>query len=168
MDLLTAYECARIQIAIEESIATLGTAGISLRVRRNFETYAAIRRIHGDIHLNQAFDPRETGFGHDDFWLLAENHDGEAIATYCLRRFFVEDFYALIRSQALWFSSRSPLVDPHFQSNARFRHSVARFPMEAGCGCERIIADARDWRLSCRVSLGPLPYACDRSITTAV
>ena len=114
MDLLTGYESARIQIAIEGSIAALGGVGISLHVRRNSETYAAIRRDHGDTHLNQAFDPRETRFGHDDFWLLAENHDGEAIGTYCLRRFFVEDFYALIRSQALWFSSRSPLVDPHF------------------------------------------------------
>jgi hypothetical protein len=79
MDLLTGYESARIQIAIEGSIAALGGVGISLHVRRNSETYAAIRRDHGDTHLNQAFDPRETRFGHDDFWLLAENHDGEAI-----------------------------------------------------------------------------------------
>ncbi len=114
MDLLTAYEAARIQIVIERSIAALGGVGITLHVRRNFETYAGIRRTHGDFHLNQAFDPRETRFGHDDFWLLAENHDGEAIATYCLRRFLVEDFYALIRSQALWYSDRCPRVDPYF------------------------------------------------------
>ena len=63
VDLLTTYESARIQLAIEGSIAALLEARISLRVRRNFETYAAIRRTHGDIHLNQAFDPRETRFG---------------------------------------------------------------------------------------------------------
>ena len=114
MDLLSTFESAHIQIAIEGSIAALGDVGISLQVRRNFETYAAIRRTHGDIHMNQTFDPRETRFGPDDFWLLAENHDGEAIATYCLRRFFVEDFYGLVRSQALWFSNRPLLVDPHF------------------------------------------------------
>src|SRR5215467_4825326 len=114
MDAVSAYESARIQIAIEGSIASLGAVGIALRVRRNFATYTAIRRSHGDVRLNQAFDPRETRFGHDDFWLLAENHDGEAIATYCLRRFLVEDFYALVRSQALWFSSRPSVFDPHF------------------------------------------------------
>jgi hypothetical protein len=114
VDLLTTYESARIQLAIEGSIAALLEARISLRVRRNFETYAAIRRTHGDIHLNQAFDPRETRFGQDDFWLLAENYKSEPIATYCLRRLLVEDFYALIRSQALWFSNRPHLVDPRF------------------------------------------------------
>ena len=114
MDLLTTYESAHIQLAIEGSIVALLEARLSLRVRRNFEAYAAVRRTHGDIHLNQAFDPRETRFGQDDFWLLAENYKGEPIATYCLRRFLVEDFYALIRSQALWFSDRPHLVDPRF------------------------------------------------------
>jgi hypothetical protein len=114
VNLLTAYDSARIQLAIEESLAAFLEAGISLRVRRDFETYATIRRTHGDIHLNQAFDPRETRFGEDDFWLLAENYKGESIATYCLRRFLVEDFYALIRSQALWFSDSLHLVDRRF------------------------------------------------------
>jgi hypothetical protein len=114
VDRLATYEAARVQLAIEGSIAALGEAGISLHVRRNFSNYAAIRRAHGDVHLNQAFDPRETCFGQDDFWLLAENHRGEAIATFCLRRLFVEDFFALIRSQALWFSNGSSPVDPRF------------------------------------------------------
>src|SRR6516165_11722735 len=74
VDLLTTFESARIQLAIEGSTAALLEARISLRVRRNFETYAAIRRTHGDILLNQAFDPRETRFGQDDFWLLAANY----------------------------------------------------------------------------------------------
>jgi hypothetical protein len=114
VDQLATYEAARVQLALEASIAALGDAGISLHVRRNFSTYAAIRRAHGDVHLNQAFDPRETCFGHDDFWLLAENHRGEAIATFCLRRLVVEDFYAMIRSQALWFSNGLPPLDPRF------------------------------------------------------
>ena len=70
MDRLATHEAARVQLAIEGSIAALDEAGISLHVRRNFSTYASIRRAHGDVHLNQAFDPRETRFGHDDFWLL--------------------------------------------------------------------------------------------------
>jgi hypothetical protein len=109
---LNPYESALIQLAIERSIAALGEAGISLHVRHNFATYAGIRRAYGDAHLNQAFDPRETRFGHDDFWLLAENHRGEPIATFCLRRLFVEDFYDLIRSQSLWFSNGPHHVDP--------------------------------------------------------
>jgi hypothetical protein len=108
---LTIYEQARLQRSIEHSISFLGEAGISLRVRRNFETYLAIRRAHGDTHFNQSFDPRETRFGDDDFWLLAENQQGQEIATYCVRRLIVSDFYALIRSQALWFSDVQRLVD---------------------------------------------------------
>jgi len=145
MDAVSAYESARIQIAIEGFIASLGAAGIALRVRRNFETYAAIRRSHGDVRLNQAFDPRETRFGHDDFWLLAESHDGEAIATYCLRRFLVEDFYALVRSQALWFSSRSPLFDPHFNVECaippfggEIAHGGGLWVQEEYRGCSRL------------------------------
>ena len=103
---LSAYETARIQSAIEGYISALDKAGISLRVRRNFESYVALRRSHGETHLNQAFDPAKVRFGRGDFWLLAENREGEPIATYCLRRFFVDDFYALIRSQRLWFSDR--------------------------------------------------------------
>jgi hypothetical protein len=103
-----------VQSAIEDYIAALADAGITLRVRRNFETYAAIRRGYGDLHLNQAFDPRHIRFGDRDFWLLAENRQGEAIATHCLRRFLVEDFYDLIRSQVLWFGTRPHLVDPRF------------------------------------------------------
>lgn len=114
VDRLATYEAARVQLAIEGSVSALGEAGISLHVRRNFSTYAAIRRAHGDVHLNQAFDPRESCFGHDDFWLLAENHGGEAIATFCLRRLVVEDFHVMIRSQALWFSNGLPPVDPRF------------------------------------------------------
>lgn len=114
MEQLTTYESARIQVAIEGSITALSEAGILLHVRCNFAAYAAIRRTHGAEHLNQAFDPRETRFGHDDFWLLGENQRGEPIATFCLRRFFVEDLYALIRSQALWFSDCRRLVDPLF------------------------------------------------------
>jgi len=114
MDLLTPYESERVQKAIEDTVATLGEAEISLHVRRNFETYAAIRRAYGENHLNQAFDPDEVRLGSDDFWLLAENYRGEAIATYCVRRFLIDDFYSLIRSQALWFSNKPQLIDGHF------------------------------------------------------
>ena len=114
MDPLTTFESASIQLAVEESITALGEAGISLGPRRNFEIYADIRRSYGDTRLNQAFDPRETRFGPDDFWLLAENRNGDAIATYCLRRFLVEDFYTLVRSQTLWFADRFPVADPYF------------------------------------------------------
>jgi hypothetical protein len=114
MDLLTPYESERIQRAIEDTIAALGEAGISLHVRRNFETYAAIRRAYGETHLNQAFDPDEVRLSPDDFWLLAENYKGEAIATYCVRRCLVDDFFSLIRSQALWFSNKPQLIHGDF------------------------------------------------------
>ena len=145
MDRLTAYESARIQLAIEGSIGALNEAGISLHARRNFATYAAIRRAHGEVHLNQAFDPSESRFGHDDFWLLAENHRGESIATYCLRRFLVEDFYDLIRSQALWFSNPRHGVDPRFAVECRIPpfggavcHGGGLWVREDYRGCSRL------------------------------
>ncbi len=119
MEILIADEFAHVQQAIDGYIDALSGAGMTLHVRHNFGKYAAIRRVHGDTHLNQAFDPAVTRFGPDDFWLLAENHKGEAIATYCLRRFVVDDFYDLIRSQTLWFPNRPCLVDPRFVVECR-------------------------------------------------
>lgn len=87
----------------------LSQNNISIDQRDDFDQYTAIRHRHGDRHLNQAFDPRQVKFGSDDFWLLAANHRGEAIATYCLRRLLVDDFFDLIRSLALWFAK--PLKD---------------------------------------------------------
>jgi hypothetical protein len=113
MDPLSSYDFACIQLAIDGYFEAFAAAGISLRVRRNFGNYAAIRRAHGDTHLNQAFDPIFTRFGSDDFWLLAQNQAGEPIATYCVRRLFVDDFYHLIRSQALWFGDPRP-IEPRF------------------------------------------------------
>jgi len=110
---LSASEFARVQRAIERYSAALGGAEMSWRQRRDFGDYAAIRHAHGDTHLNQAFDPAFTRFGPDDFWLLAQNRRGEPIATYCVRRLVVDDFYQLIESQALWFGE-PPLVDPRF------------------------------------------------------
>jgi hypothetical protein len=111
---LSTEEHACVQHAIDGYIATLGAAGISLRVRRNFEAYIAIRHHHGDIHLNQAFDPKCVRFGPYDFWLLAESLTGEPLATYCSRRFLVDNFFDLIRSQALWFGNGPRLVDLRF------------------------------------------------------
>lgn len=114
MNPLSALEAARVRFAIDGYVAALDTAGMSLRIRCDFASYVAIRRAHGERHLNQAFDPAEVRFGHDDFWLLAENREAEPIATYCLRRFSVDDFYALVRSQRLWFSRRPRAPDPRF------------------------------------------------------
>ena len=113
MDPLSTNEFECIQLAIEGYIEAFAAADISVRVRRNFGDYAAIRYAHGDTHLNQAFDPTFTRFGSDDFWLLAQNQAGEPIATYCVRRLIVEDFYDLIQSQTLWFGSPRP-SDPRF------------------------------------------------------
>jgi len=111
---LSIYQSMIVQRAIEYYIMSLAEVGISLRLRRNFTAYTAIRRANGDTHLNQAFDPRYIKFGDNDFWILAENRRGEPIATYCLRRLVVDDFCDLIRSQALWFADRPRLVDPRF------------------------------------------------------
>jgi hypothetical protein len=102
------------QAAIEGYLEAVACKGISLSVRRNFDTYAAIRRRHGDHHLNQAFDPQSVQIGDGDFWVLAENDEGEAVSTYCLRIFLVEDFFSLIRSQALWYGNGPIAVDPTF------------------------------------------------------
>jgi hypothetical protein len=112
-----------LQFISEEQISAMSQAqlcqkvaqtGISIERRCDFATYTAIRRTHGDRHLNQAFDPLHVTFGEGDFWLLAENERGEGIATYCLRRFIVRDFFDLIRSLELWFSRPPRQVDPRF------------------------------------------------------
>ncbi len=113
MNPLNINEFRSIQRAIDGYVEALAAIRISLNVRRNFRDYAAIRHAHGDVRLNQAFDPVFTRFGADDFWLLAQNRAGDPIATYCVRRFIVDDFYSLIRSQALWFGAPRA-VDPRF------------------------------------------------------
>ncbi len=88
--------------------------GLSLHIKYNFGKYKSIRRAHGDSHLNQTFDPRHVKVGAGDFWLLCENRKREPIATYCLRRFIVDDFYDLIRSLKLWFSVLPRSANPRF------------------------------------------------------
>jgi hypothetical protein len=114
MTQLTESEQQIIATAQRDFRALLAKGGISLQVRRDFREYTAIRRRHGDSHLNQAFDPQHVKFGADDFWLLATNAADEAVATYCLRRLFVDDFFKLIRSQQLWFCRRRRSADPRF------------------------------------------------------
>jgi hypothetical protein len=111
---LTIFQKQTIRTAEKKYLAALEQIGISLRIMYNFDTYRAVRCAHSGGHLNQAFDTRHVELGVGDFWLLAENHAGEAIATYCLRRFVVDDFYDLIRSRALWFSTRPQPADPRF------------------------------------------------------
>lgn len=108
-----------VKSAEENYLNMLERIGIFLQVRGDFGEYRAIRRSSGTRHLNQAFDTRHVEFGAGDFWLLAENDAGEAIATYCLRRFAVDDFYDLIRSLTLWFSKRLRTVDPRFVVECR-------------------------------------------------
>jgi hypothetical protein len=110
---LTNDEFARVQLAIEGYVEILAAIGITVRVRRDFDKYVAMRHAQGDIHLNQAFDPTFTCFKSDDFWLLAENQAREPIASYCVRRLITEDFYDLVRSQTLWFGEPGK-VDPQF------------------------------------------------------
>ena len=92
----------------------LAENGIFVDQRDDFDRYAAIRHQHGDQNLNQAFDPQHVKFNRDDFWLLAQNGRGEAIATYCLRRLMVGDFFELIRSLALWSCTSRHPPDPRF------------------------------------------------------
>ena len=87
---------------------------IGLDLHDDFNKYTAIRHRHGDRHLNQAFDPKQVKLGRDDFWVLAQNARKEAIATYCLRRFLVKDFFKLIGSLALWFANPLHRQHPRF------------------------------------------------------
>jgi hypothetical protein len=111
---LTTYQERIVQSSLSRYAIRLGKSGISLQVRQDFNGYMSIRLAEGDLHLNQAFDPQYVQLCADDFWLLAQNLDEEPIATYCLRRFLVDDFYDLVRSLTLWFTNRSELVDPRF------------------------------------------------------
>jgi hypothetical protein len=126
-------ETTIVQRAIDGCIASLAEAGIALRLRRNFETYAAIRHANGTMHLNQVFDPRHATFGDDDFWLLALDRRGDAIATYCIRRFVADDFYDLIRSQALWFGDRPRATDPRFVVDCAIASFGGEIVHEGGC-----------------------------------
>ena len=99
---LTLNEAKFITAAQIKCLSVINDIGISLDRRTDFDAYRLIRRAHGDVHLNQAFDVQHAKFDAGDFWLLAENENKEPIATYCLRRFAVDDFYDLIRSLTLW------------------------------------------------------------------
>ena len=105
MATLSESELYSVHIAINKFVIFLDMHEISLDLQHDFSSYVKIRRNHGDRHLNQAFDPEYTSFNKEDFWLCARNRRGEAIATYCVRWFVIDDFYRLIRSQALWFSA---------------------------------------------------------------
>jgi hypothetical protein len=114
MTQLTGSEKQIIATAQRDFRMMLAGSGISLHIKRDFRQYTAIRRRHGDTHLNQAFDPRHVKFGADDFWLLATNGANEAVATYCLRRVLVDNFFELIRSLELWFCQHRRGADPRF------------------------------------------------------
>lgn len=64
--LLTEEMCGALQ-AIDRFRAALATADISIEIHRDFALYTSIRHSHGDVHLNQAFDPRYTSFSEYDF-----------------------------------------------------------------------------------------------------
>lgn len=112
-------ELSTIQSAIEGHLEATARDRISLRVRQDFDKYAAIRRAHGDLHLNQAFDPRFTLFTDRDFWIMAGDRQGQPIGTYCVRNLLIQNFYSLVRSQSLWFGGRPRPDDPTFNPNCK-------------------------------------------------
>jgi hypothetical protein len=149
---LSIEESMIVQLTIEKHIASLAEAGITLRVRQNFETYAAIRLANGAMHLNRAFDTRYARFGNDDFWLLALDGRGEAAATYCIRHFVGDDFYDLIRSsygvirsQAPGIGSRPRLADPRFVVACQLPSFGDEVVHEGGCWVRE------DYRGRCRL-----------------
>ena len=105
MTTLNEAELSAVHVAIDKFVTILSMYDISLDIQHDFSSYVAIRHDHGDLHLNQAFDPAYASIGKQDFWLRARNRRGEVIATYCVRWFNIDNFYRLIRSQALWFSA---------------------------------------------------------------
>jgi hypothetical protein len=105
MTTLNEAELSAVHVAIDKFGTILSMYDISLDIQHDFSSYVAIRHDHGDLHLNQAFDPAYASIGKQDFWLRARNRRGEVIATYCVRWFNIDNFYRLIRSQALWFSA---------------------------------------------------------------
>ncbi len=142
-----AAEFTTIQSAIEGYLATAARAGISLRVRRDFHDYVAVRRAQGHAHLNQAFDPEFARFGDRDFWIIAENAQGAAIATYCVRHFGVENFYSLILSQTLWFGRSLRAIDPRYSPECEIpafggdvAHGGGLWVRRDYCGSSRLAA----------------------------
>ena len=111
---LTDDEFETVQRSIEAYLARLMEIGLHVHVLRDFERYVATRRINGDHHLNQAFDPTHTHFDRRDFWLLLEDQNGKTAGTYCMRILDVENFYAEIQTQRFWFGPRLRVVDPRF------------------------------------------------------
>jgi hypothetical protein len=129
-----------VQQAIAGTLACLAEAGITVRVKQDFETYAAVRMANGAIHLNQAFDPRHARFGADDFWLLALDRRGEAVATYCVRHVVDDGFYDLIRSSYGVIRSPAPvlgdrpgLADTRFVVARRLPSFGGEIIHEGGC-----------------------------------
>jgi hypothetical protein len=104
MDTLLAKETRVASQAVAGFKSALAATNISIEIHRDFSFYKSIRHHYGDANLNQAFDPQYTHLGHYDFWILARGRQGDEVATYCMRRFIIDDFFHLIRTQALWFS----------------------------------------------------------------
>jgi len=109
MPTLFTKEARSVSQAIDRFTAALAAINISIEVHHDFKLYASIRRQYGDSRLNQAFDPQHTCFGAYDFWLRARR-ECEEIGTCCTRRVIADDFYELIRTQALWFSRTPELI----------------------------------------------------------
>jgi hypothetical protein len=111
---LTDTEFGTVQRAVDGYIEALRENGLTLHVLRDFRRYVAVRHAYGDHHLNQAFDPSHARIGNRDFWLRVDDGDDKPVATFCMRTLQVDDFYAVIRTQSLWFGARPTLVDPRY------------------------------------------------------
>jgi hypothetical protein len=78
-------------------------------VEDDFSWFAAVRRRSSDPWIYPTFDAQQSDLSTDALWIRATSPDGAVIGTYALRVFETDNFYDLMRTEALWFKrSRLP------------------------------------------------------------
>lgn len=107
---LTDPEFACVQRHCATTLTTILRLGLTVHVEHDFPAFMRYRGAVGDGFCYPSFDPARCRIGPDDFWLRAVDDDGRTVACNATRIFRdVEDFYDLMRSEALW-GDRLPRV----------------------------------------------------------
>jgi hypothetical protein len=107
---LTDAEFVCVQRYCEQLINEALSLELSVHVETDFRAFANYRGGVGDGFCYPSFDPARCRIGRADFWLRLVNDAGDTVAANATRIFAdVEDFFQLVRTEALW-SDRLPRV----------------------------------------------------------
>jgi len=100
---LSDIEFGLVQQYCARTMAEILRLGLSVHIEQDFDAFAQARRSVGDGFCYPTFDPARCRISASDFWLRVVDDGGKTVSTLATRIFEdVEDFYQLIRSEAIW------------------------------------------------------------------